>query len=281
MRGAAYRKAYEDVPFLKREELRPVRLQLELLKPELCMQAEHVESTVVCFGSTRIRPRAEAMAVLEAARRALAAAPRSRNAARRVATAERLLAKSRYYDEARRFGRIVSAAGQADGAREFVVITGGGPGIMEAANRGAFEIGARTIGLGISLPHEQRPNAYISPELNFHFHYFALRKMHFMLRAKAIVAFPGGYGTLDELCEVLTLVQTRKVPRIPIILMGREFWTRVLDLPFLVAEGVIDPRDARLVQHVETAEEAWAAIRAFYGLPLRTRTPRRPAAPAR
>ena len=269
MASAIFRKAYEDVDFLKRDELRPVRLQLELLKPELLMREQHIVSTIVVFGSTRIQPARTARAKLRAARAELARRPRGREAARQVAIAERLVAKAHYYDEARAFGRMVSAYCQKDGERRFVIVTGGGPGIMEAANRGAYEAGAKSVGLGISLPFEQHPNPYISPELNFHFHYFAVRKMHFMLRSRACVVFPGGFGTLDELFEVLTLVQTLKVKRIPIVLVGADYWRRVIDVDFLVDEGTIDPAHARLVRYVETAAEAWEEIRRFYRLPRR------------
>ncbi len=265
-----YRKAYQDLDFLQREELRPVRLQLELLKPEMAMTEQKVVSTIVCFGSTRIKPRREAKKILRQAERELAAKPRSRSAKLKVRTARRLLAKSRYYEEARRFSRLVSQSCQRDGERCFVVTTGGGPGIMEAANRGAFEIGAMTAGLGISLPFEQEPNPFVSPELNFQFHYFAIRKLHFMLRAKAVVVFPGGFGTLDELFEALTLVQTGKEPHIPIILVGEEYWKSAIDISFLVEEGTIAPRDGELIGYVETAEEAWEAIRGFYKMDQET-----------
>ncbi|MFN7974138.1 MAG: LOG family protein [Acidobacteriota bacterium] len=267
MSSNLFRKAYEDLEFLHREELRPVRLQLELMKPELQMREQGVASTIVVFGSTRIHPKHEAERLLAAARRALAKKPGSAALARRVRSAAKLLEKSRFYDEARDFARRVSIACQKGGEKRFVISTGGGPGIMEAANRGAYEAGKKTIGLGISLPLEQYPNPYITPELNFHFHYFAIRKMHFLLRAKAIVAFPGGFGTFDELFEVLTLVQTLKVPRMPIILFGRTFWDRVVDFDVLVEEGVIDPPHARLMTFVETAEEAWQVIRTFYKMP--------------
>ena len=265
-----YRKAYQDLDFLRREELRPVRLQLELLKPEMGMIEQQVVSTIVCFGSTRIKPRREAKKILREAERELAAKPRSRSAKHKVDAAKRLLAKSHYYEEARRFSRLVSASCQRDGKRSFVVTTGGGPGIMEAANRGAFEVGAKTAGLGISLPFEQEPNPFVSKELNFQFHYFAIRKLHFMLRAKAVVVFPGGYGTMDELFEALCLVQTGKEPHIPIILVGEEFWKSAINIPFLVKEGTIAPRDAKLVTYVETAEEAWDTIRRFYKMDRET-----------
>ena len=260
----AYVKAYEDIEFLNRDELRPVRLQLELLKPEL-LQAEHgVHSTIVVFGGTRIATGEVTQAKVKSLERRLKTRPRDRELARQLTVARRLLAKAKYYDEARKFAALVSKSCQTPAKREYVVVTGGGPGIMEAANRGAFDVGAESIGLNITLPREQEPNAYITPELCFQFRYFAIRKMHFLLRAKALVIFPGGYGTLDELFEALTLVQTKKMPPLPIVLFGREFWSQVLNFQFLVDEGVIDPADAELVKFVETAEESWAYIQDFY-----------------
>ena len=187
-------------------------------------------------------------------------------ARRAVEIARRVLAKSRYYDEAREFGRIVSSTCQRDGHCDFVVVTGGGPGVMEAANRGAFDIGAKSLGFNIVLPHEQVPNPYITPGLCIHFHYFAIRKMHFLMRARALVAFPGGFGTLDELFETLTLVQTGKMPRVPIVLFGREFWERAINLEYLVEEGTIAQEDIRIVSYAETAAEAWEAIARFHGI---------------
>jgi uncharacterized protein (TIGR00730 family) len=263
-KSRAYMRAYEDVRFLKREDLRPVRLQLELLKPELLLQEQGITSTVVVFGSTRTVSRAEMIPVVAALEKKAKAAPHNRALRERLAIARRLLAKSRYYDEAREFARLVSSACQRDGQCDFVIVTGGGPGIMEAANRGAHDVGAKTAGLNITLPHEQYPNVYITPELCFQFHYFALRKMHFMMRAKAMVIFPGGYGTLDELFEALTLVQTGKVKSLPVILFGREWWTRVIDWEYLRDEGVIAPGDLDLFRFAETAQEAWDTIRRYY-----------------
>jgi hypothetical protein len=260
----SYIKAYEDVVYLNRPELRPVRLQLELLKAEQ-IQLEHgIHSTIVVFGSARIDPAPVAQARVRALRRKLKAKPRDRAMAAALAVAERLLAKAKYYDEARKFAALVSSASQDGGEAEFVMVTGGGPGIMEAANRGAFDIGAKSIGLNITLPAEQAPNPYITPELCFQFRYFAIRKMHFLLRAKAAVFFPGGFGTMDELFETLTLVQTEKMPALPIVLCGSEYWQQAINFPFLVAEGVISQADADLVHFVETAEEAWDYIRDFY-----------------
>jgi len=193
-----------------------------------------------------------------------AATPGDEAAQRAVDVARRVLAKSRYYDEAREFGRLVSSTCQKDGRCDFVVVTGGGPGVMEAANRGAFDIGARSLGFNIVLPHEQVPNPYITPGLCIHFHYFALRKMHFLMRARALVAFPGGFGTLDELFETLTLIQTGKMEPVPIVLFGREFWERAINLEYLVEEGTIAPQDLRLVTYAETALEAWETIVRFH-----------------
>jgi uncharacterized protein (TIGR00730 family) len=263
-KSPSYVKAYEDIEFLNRDELRPVRLQLELLKPEL-IQAEHgIQSTIVVFGGTRVAPGEVTQAKVKSLERRAKTRPRDKDLARQLAVARRLVAKAKYYDEARKFAALVSKSCQNAAKREFVVVTGGGPGIMEAANRGAFDVGAESIGLNITLPREQEPNAYITPELCFQFRYFAIRKMHFLLRAKALVIFPGGYGTLDELFEALTLVQTKKMPPLPIVLFGREFWSQVLNFQFLVDEGVIEAADAELVKFVESATEAWEYIQLFY-----------------
>jgi hypothetical protein len=262
--SATYRRAYEDVEFLGRTELRPVRLQLELLKPELILAEQGIDSTIVVFGGTRIVERAEAQERVRAAEARLAAHPSDTAAARELGVARRVEAKSRYYDEAREFGRIVSAASRKGGRWEFVIVTGGGPGVMEAANRGAYDAGAKSVGMNITLPHEQAPNPYITPELCFQFHYFAIRKMHFLFRAKALVAFPGGFGTFDELFETLTLVQTLKVAPLPVLLFGREFWEGAVNFGYLAEEGVIDLADLDLFSYVETAEEAWKKIRDFH-----------------
>jgi len=265
-RSPSYRLAYADMDFMLREELRPVRLQLELLKPELILQEHEIETTIVVFGSARIPSPEEARARLDEAERLVAEDPEDPVAQRALAAAKRLIARSRWYDEARRFSRLVSRYGQRDGPRRFVVTTGGGPGIMEAANRGAHDVGAKSIGFNIILPHEQFPNIYITPELCFQFHYFAIRKMHFLMRARGVVFFPGGYGTLDELFETLTLVQTRKARPLPIVLFDEAYWRRVIDFDVLVEEGMIDPGDVRLFRYVERAEDAWAYICSFYGL---------------
>jgi uncharacterized protein (TIGR00730 family) len=253
----SYRLAFQDPDFLLKDELRPVRLQLELLKPELILQEHHIESTIVIFGSARIPEPESAAEGLAAARAELQRDASNPALQRHVRIAERKAANSRYYAEARRLGRLIAA--HSDDHR-FVVMTGGGPGIMAAANRGAHDAGALSIGMNIVLPHEQLPNPYITPDLNFQFHYFAIRKMHLIMRAKALVAFPGGFGTLDELFETLTLIQTGKVRRIPVLLFGREFWERVIRFQALVDEGTIAPGDLSLFSYVDTAEAAWEMI---------------------
>jgi uncharacterized protein (TIGR00730 family) len=236
-----------------------------VIKPELLLQEHGIRDTIVVYGSTRIPEPVVAARNVEALRRALKANPGDRDVARKLEVAERILAKSHYYDVARAFGRLVGANSAQDGTRsQAVIMTGGGPGIMEAANRGAFDAGAKSVGLNISLPHEQYPNPYITPELCLRFHYFALRKLHLLLRAKALVAFPGGYGTFDELFEVLTLVQTRKIRPLPIVLVGEDYWRHAFDMEFLVDEGVIDPEDRELFWFAETATEIWNGIRHWH-----------------
>ncbi len=255
-RDPAYRLAFRDTEFLLREELRPVRFQLELLKCEMLLEEAGIGSTLVCYGSARIPSP-------EAAETALASA----TTPERKAVVERLVANSKYYEEARKLAHTASRCAIIEqGMRQFVVCSGGGPSIMEAANRGAAEAGAETIGLNIVLPHEQAPNEYVTPHLAFQFHYFALRKMHFLLRAKAVAVFPGGFGTLDEFMELLTLIQTGKMKPIPILLFGREFWNRVINFEAMAEEGVINPADLALFTWVETAEEAWARVVEFYDL---------------
>ena len=253
---SAYRLAFTDTDFLLREELRPVRMQLELLKPELVQREQGVESTIVIFGSARIQSPEAAAADLARAQ--------ARDDASAVRAAETRVLMSRYYDEARRFAALVTQRTAAMDTPVYVV-TGGGPGIMEAGNRGAFEVGGKSIGLNIVLPHEQEPNPYITPELCFQFHYFALRKMHFLMRSIALVCFPGGFGTLDELFETMTLVQTGKCRKRPILLFGREFWSRLINFDVLIETGMISPGDVHLFRYVETAEEAWAVLEAEYG----------------
>jgi uncharacterized protein (TIGR00730 family) len=263
-RSSSYRQSHIDPDFMGRVELRPVRLQLELLKPELIMQEQGVESTVVVFGGTRVIERANAEKRLHAAQAAHAQKPSDPRAVRNLRIAENVLKKAHYYDEAREFARLVSGQCQIDHRCDYVVCTGGGPGIMEAANRGAFDVGAKSIGLNITLPFEQEPNSYISPELCFEFKYFAIRKMHFLMRAKAMVAFPGGFGTMDELFEALTLIQTRRMQPIPIVLFGRDYWRRIVDWELFVEEGTISPEDLDLIHYAETAQECWQVIQDFY-----------------
>ncbi|HHC29001.1 MAG TPA: LOG family protein, partial [Rhodobacterales bacterium] len=233
-RSPAYKLAYDDLDFILRDELRPVRLQLELLKPELMMQEAGIESTVVLFGGARI--------------------PRPEDAAH--AKTKTLGALSKYYDEARQFSQIMSRRAMGNGHRCKMIVSGGGPGGMEAASRGAADVGGKCIGLNIVLPHEQAPNEFVTPELCFNFHYFAIRKMHFLMRAEALVCFPGGFGTLDEMFEALTLIQTKKMKRIPVILFGREFWDKIINWEALAEAGTISPEDLELFDYVETAEEA-------------------------
>jgi hypothetical protein len=266
LHSPSYRRADQDIEFLSRDELRPVRLQLELLKPELIQREEGIRSTIVVFGSSRLVEPAQARARLGRAEAALARKPRDRGLLRAVEVARRQLELAHFYDEAREFGRLVSASCQIDGRCEFVVMTGGGPGIMEAANRGAADVGAKSVGLNITLPHEQLPNPYITPSLCFQFKYFAIRKMHFLLRAKALVAFPGGFGTLDELFEALTLRQTGKITDLTIVLMGKQFWENLINWRLLVEDGLISEEDLTLFHYAETAQEAWALISKNHGV---------------
>ncbi len=261
----SYRLAFSDPAFLLRDELRPVRLQLELLKPELAFKEKGIEATIVVFGSARILAPEAARKAFEEAEKGSGEVPGDGTAGLDVETARRRLDQSRYYDEARRFAKIASRNGRhSSSAGRFYVMTGGGPGIMEAANRGAHEAGAESIGLNIMIPREQAPNPYITPELCFQFHYFAIRKMHFLMRAVALVAFPGGFGTFDEVFETLTLIQTGKITRIPVILFGREFWERAVDFAFLAREGTISREDLGLFEYAETAEEVCEKITRFY-----------------
>lgn len=266
LKSPSYVLAEEDTGLLKWDELRPVRLQLEYFKPQLMLEQHRIQSTIVVFGGTRVLEESRSRARVAELEAALKRKPDDIEIQHRLKVARRVHAKSGYYEEARKLGRMISERNQRRDRRELVVVTGGGPGVMEAANRGAFEAGAKSIGLNITLPHEQAPNPYITPDLCFQFHYFALRKLHFLLRAKALVAFPGGFGTMDELFEALTLVQTRKVSRLPIILVGREFWEGAVHFRHFVEEGTIDPEDLDLFQYAETADEVWEAICAFHGL---------------
>ncbi len=248
-RAPEYRLAWDDDDFMTRRELRPVRLQLELLKTEMMLAERDIRSTVVMFGGARIpEPGGDAWAAKNETQR--------RN----------LEANAKYYEEARKFARACSEHSAETYYREFVVVTGGGPGVMEAGNRGANDVGAPSIGLNIVLPHEQAPNQYVTPGLCFNFHYFAIRKMHFVMRAKAVAVFPGGFGTMDELFETLTLIQTGRMERVPVLLFGKSFWEGAINLGFLAEQGTISPGDPELISFVDTADEAWATIAEFYGL---------------
>ena len=250
----AYKLAFQDLDFLLREDLRPVRFQLELLKPQLLLDEAKIASTFVMYGSARIPEPDRVPALLELA---------GDGPGRRVA--ERLAEKAKYYEIARELARLASGFPRdAAGARHFVVCSGGGPSIMEAANRGATDVGAESVGLNIVLPHEQAPNAYVTPSLSMQFHYFALRKMHFLLRARAVAVFPGGFGTFDEAFELLTLMQTGKIERIPVLFYGRDFWERVVSFEALCEEGVIGPKDLDLITWVESAEEGWEIVQRFW-----------------
>ncbi|RYF75349.1 MAG: TIGR00730 family Rossman fold protein [Comamonadaceae bacterium] len=253
------RLAFADPEFLLRRETRGLRMQLELMKPDIEMRAHGIENTVVVFGSARVRSEEESAMLVAQAEAAGDAVALDR--------LRRLARSAHYYEKARAFGKLV-AQYSSDKAPEdkLFICTGGGPGIMQAANRGSYEGGGLNIGLAIALPMEEEPNPYVTPALSFKFHYFAMRKMHFMMRAKALVAFPGGFGTLDELFEVITLVQTRKSKPVPIVLFGSDYWKRLLDLDFLVDEGVISPGDVNLVEYVDAPQDAWAAIQRFYKL---------------
>lgn len=249
----AYRLAFADKDFLCREELRPVRLQLELLKPQMLLDEHRIKSTVVLFGGARIP------------------SPAKKDTARTQTLAD----LSTYYDEAREFSRLMTMTSIEKGCREFVITTGGGPGVMEAGNRGAADAGGISIGLNIVLPHEQAPNEYVTPDLSFNFHYFAIRKMHFLMRARAICVFPGGFGTLDEMFESLTLIQTGRMERVPFLLFGREFWERVVNWSALADAGTISPEDLDLFRFVDTASEAVALIEAWEPAPPREHIPDR------
>ncbi|PZN56726.1 MAG: 3-isopropylmalate dehydrogenase, partial [Proteobacteria bacterium] len=247
-RAPTYRLAWNDEEFMTRRELRPVRLQLELLKPEMTLAERGIRSTVVLFGGARLpEPGGDAWAA-------------------KNETQKRNLEKnSIYYEEARKFARLCSQHSAASYYREFVVVTGGGPGVMEAGNRGAADVGAPSIGLNIVLPHEQAPNVYVTPDLCFNFHYFAIRKMHFVMRAKAVAVFPGGFGTLDEFFETLTLIQTGRMERVPVILFGKSFWEKAINLDFLAEQGTISPGDQDIIDYVDTPKNPWAPTNEFYG----------------
>jgi len=256
-------QADRDPDFLRRDEVRGVRLEVDYFKPELMLRDYGIEHTIVVFGSTRIVEESEAKREI-ARLEALRAEDDSEALEQELRIARRVLAKTPYYNIAREFGRIVGRCGMGPEDPRIMLMTGGGPGIMEAANRGAFDVGAKSIGMNITLPHEQFPNPYITPELCFQVHYFAIRKLHFLRRAKALVIFPGGYGTLDECFEVLTLVQTRKINPIPVVFIGENYWRGIINFDMLVEEGTIDPEDRELFSFAETAEAAWALIIAWH-----------------
>ena len=258
--SSAYHRADSDPDFLQRDELRAARLQLEWLKPELIQQDEGIQSTIVLFGSARLLEPQIAQNQLNKAEQDLAQSPGDADKQQAVTIAKNQLALAPYYEEAREFGRLVSSACQLDGRCEYVIVTGGGPGIMEAGNRGAADVSAKSIGLNIALPFEQKPNPYITPSLCFQFRYFALRKMHFLNRAKALVVFPGGYGTMDELFETLTLIQTGKVKDVSVVLIGKHYWEHLINWNNFVEYGLISPKDLSLFHYAETASEAWEII---------------------
>jgi len=259
-----YRRSDCDLDLLQREELRGARLQLEFLKPDLVFDDHGIYATIVVFGGTRVIEPAAAQNKVDQIRQLWEQNPKDDGLQKQLAIAERILAKSHYYEVARELGRIVGRACAGESPNRLIVVTGGGPGLMEAANRGAYEVAAKSAGLNISLPHEQIPNPYITPELCFQFRYFGLRKMHFIMRARAFVAFPGGYGTFDELFEALCLIQTRKINPLPIILVGEEYWRGAFNAEFLAAEGTIDPEDVELFSFAETAEQVWQSICDWY-----------------
>lgn len=266
MEHPSYRLAYLDTDFIRSEDLRPLRLELELMKPEMILDSLGIQSTVVVFGGTQVAPREEGEQMLAEAKAAIAKDPDDPKAKRMMIRAERVLYKSRYYEECREFANIVTTYNKQFRDGEFIVKTGGGPGIMEAANRGAYEAGGKSMALNITLPFEQTPNSYITPGMCFQFNYFAIRKMHFLLRAKALICFPGGFGTLDELFTTLTLRQTGRMQEIPIILYSREYWDSIIDFQFLADEGVISDSHLELFQYTETPEETWQVIKDFHGV---------------
>jgi uncharacterized protein (TIGR00730 family) len=263
-RSKAYRVAYRDPDFLDSPYARPSRLQLELLKAEFGLRHHQIRSTIVVFGGTRIVEPSVARQRARTAERVLQRNPKDPNLRRDLRIAQSVLEKSCFYDEARKFARLVSLECQSRDGHEYVIVTGGGPGVMEAANRGAFETGAKSVGLNITLPMEQEPNPFITPDLCFQFHYFGIRKMHFLLRARALVAFPGGYGTMDELFEGLTLVQTKKIAPLPIVLFGTKYWKSLINFNYLVEQGTIAPEDTELFVYTDKAADAWNYIKYFY-----------------
>lgn len=267
LKSPTYKMAELDTDFLQSDELRAVRMELEYLKPELAFRRLNIRSTVIVFGGTQIVEQHIAEERLEKAKKLLDVAPTDPQRMRDVARAERIVAKSHYYEEARQFSHICSTNCHIDGHCDYVVVTGGGPGVMEAANRGAFESEAPSVGLNITLPDEQHPNPYITPDLCFLFHYFAMRKMHFLVRAKALVVFPGGFGTLDELFDALTLRQTGCMQDIPIILYGSDYWNNVINFQYLADEGVIRDSHLDLISFADSPSQAWDIIAKFHNHP--------------
>ncbi len=257
----AYRLAFSDDRFLLRDELRAVRLQLEWLKPDIIQDEHDIESTVVIFGGSRFPDPDYAQHKLQAAKNTLALNPQEPLLIKKCRIAEAVVQNSRYYSEARELAKRITLTSMAHQGKEFVIVTGGGPGVMEAANRGAADVGGRSIGLNIVLPFEQQANAYITPELCFQFHYFAIRKMHFLKRARALIAYPGGFGTLDELFETLTLIQTAKIKPVPVVLMGSHYWSKLIDFDFLMEQGAIEEEDLSLFEIVDSVEEAWRILK--------------------
>ena len=264
MEDPSYKMAEEDIDFIKSPRARGIRLQLDYLKVELKFQELGVEHTIVVFGSARILEKKTALKRLEKIQKQLRSSGESEKLLRKLAVAEKMVEKSIYYDDAREFGRLVGKSGKGPDDCRVTLVTGGGPGIMEAANRGAFDVGAKSIGLNIQLPHEQFPNPYITPGLCFQLHYFAIRKLHFLNRARALVVYPGGFGTLDELFETLTLVQTHKQEPMPIVMIGKRFWNRLIDFELLVEEGTIAARDLEIFSFADNAHEAWNIILDWY-----------------
>ena len=260
MNDPSFKVPEKDKNFLYSDEARGVRLQLDYLKAEVKLQKQGIDHTIVVFGSARIVDSKTVMNKIKQIKKKLKNSPDSAKLLTALAKAKKMLKKSHYYDEARKFGQLVGKSGTGPKDCHITLMTGGGPGIMEAANRGAMDVGAKSIGLNIELPHEQFPNPYITPELCFQFRYFAIRKLHFLQRAKALVVFPGGFGTLDELFEILTLMQTNKSTSIPIVLINKEYWKQVVDFKFLIEEGVISKSDLNMLTYVNDAQEAWDTI---------------------
>jgi len=264
MQSPTYKMAEQDTDFINSYEARGIRLELDYLKPELKMKEYGIEHTIVVFGSARIVEKETAMKRLSTIQEMLQKKPNDRNLLHELYVAERMVGKSIYYDDARKLGQLIGKSGKGANDSRVTVMTGGGPGIMEAANRGAYDVGAKTIGLNIKLPHEQYPNPYITPDLCFLFHYFAVRKLHFLNRAKALVIYPGGFGTFDELFETLTLIQTRKSQDIPVVLVGKSYWEKAIDFEFLKDEGVIAPQDLEIFKFADNAIEAWEHIMSWH-----------------